>query len=396
MAKEVDASLNPGMLFRRGVSIYHPPYHRAYSGEAYFRIRQAISAPIDAVVVVPWLKPGGADRWAIALTRVLAVDRGMRVLVLATEPSDSPWRDRLPSGVQFLEIGSELASLHFDGDDGIEVLTRLLVQLAPSDIHVVGSRHGWAALRKHGPSLKAVSKIYASLFCDELDEAGIPSGYAESCLAACSPWIDAVLVDNRNAPAIWQRRHGLPASFFIVADFPAPSPSNGSCTSPKGSRVLWAGRFDRQKRLDLVAEIARLTPELHWDVHGAPIVPGHGASVSMLKQLPNVTLHGPFDAFTDIVDEQHGLFVYTSSWDGMPTILLDAARAQLPIIASNVGGVPDFLGPDALIQGEDEAIQFAAAARRVISDPLFASRLVREQNAALARRTWERFSMSIP
>lgn len=396
MAREFDAGLSPSVLFRRGFSTYHPPVDRAYAGEVYFDILRAVRGSVDAVIVVPWLKPGGADRWAIALARALAVDRSQRVLVLATEPSNSPWSDRLPEGAQFLEIGSFLASLHFDRDDGVEVLSRLLVQLAPSVVHVVGSKHGWSAIRKHGRSIRAGSKIYASLFCDEFDESGVPTGYAESHLLDCSPWLDGVLVDNRRAPVVWQRRHGVPASLFSVVAFPAPSPGVPVIRRSLGQRVLWAGRFDRQKRLDLVAEIAQLTPELHWDVHGSPVVPGHGVSVVALSRLPNVTLHGQFGSFAEIMTGAHGVFVYTSSWDGMPTILLDAAQSQLPIVASSVGGVSDFLGSDVLVDASDGAEGFAKLIRCVLSDPSLAAELLRAQNRALERRTWDSFSASIP
>lgn len=396
MAREFDAGLSPSVLFRRGFSTYHPPVDRAYAGEVYFDILRAVRGPVDAVIVVPWLKPGGADRWAIALARALAVDRAQRVLVLATEPSNSPWSDRLPQGAQFLEIGSFLASLHFDRDDSVEVLSRLLVQLAPRVVHVVGSKHGWSAIRKHGRSIRAGSRIYASLFCDELDETGVPTGYAESHLLDCSPWLDGVLVDNRRAPVVWQRRHGISASLFSVVEFPAPASVTPLIRHPLGQRVLWAGRFDRQKRLDLVAEIAKLTPELHWDVHGSSVVPGHGSSLVALSRLPNVTLHGQFDSFAELLTGAHGVFVYTSAWDGMPTILLDAAQSQLPIVASSIGGVSDFLDSDVLVDVSEGAAGFANLIRLVLSNPSLAAELLRAQNRALERRTWDSFSGSIP
>lgn len=40
-------------------------------------------------------------------------------------------------------------------------------------------------------------------------------------------------------------------------------------------------------------------------------------------------------------------FVMSSLWEGMPTAMLEAAACGLPIVATNVGGIPEILPPDA-------------------------------------------------
>ena len=41
--------------------------------------------------------------------------------------------------------------------------------------------------------------------------------------------------------------------------------------------------------------------------------------------------------------EKSDLFMLPSKWEGMPMTLIEAMSAAMPIIASNVGGVPDML-----------------------------------------------------
>ncbi len=36
-------------------------------------------------------------------------------------------------------------------------------------------------------------------------------------------------------------------------------------------------------------------------------------------------------------------FLYTSQWDGLPTVLLDVALAGLPVIAPDVGGISELV-----------------------------------------------------
>jgi len=119
LAVDVDAAMHPIAWLGGEVRSYQVPFERAESGSVYFRLKASIAGPVDAVILVPWLKQGGADRWAIALSRVLAEERSMRVVVLSTEASESPWKTRLPASVQFIEAGRELASLFYFGDDAV-------------------------------------------------------------------------------------------------------------------------------------------------------------------------------------------------------------------------------------------------------------------------------------
>ena len=58
----------------------------------------------------------------------------------------------------------------------------------------------------------------------------------------------------------------------------------------------------------------------------------------------NITVHGKFDSLKSVVDSSaYSLFLFTSGWEGLPITLLDATDAGLPIVASAVGGVPEFV-----------------------------------------------------
>jgi glycosyltransferase involved in cell wall biosynthesis len=71
-----------------------------------------------------------------------------------------------------------------------------------------------------------------------------------------------------------------------------------------------------------------------------------------------------------------------SLWEGQPLIVQEALQAGRPIVACQVGGIPDMTGPAALLVPPGEPARLAAAVLRVLDDQALAGRL---SVAALAR-----------
>src|SRR5579875_2684563 len=79
-----------------------PQYSVAKSVEA-FRKEFGLEAPLDYLILVPWVNKGGGDLEVINYaSSILAVNPDARMAVIATQPSDSPWSKRLPKQVQFI------------------------------------------------------------------------------------------------------------------------------------------------------------------------------------------------------------------------------------------------------------------------------------------------------
>ncbi len=64
--------------------------------------------------------------------------------------------------------------------------------------------------------------------------------------------------------------------------------------------------------------------------------------------------------------EEATLFVHPALADAFPTVLLEAMSAGLPIIASNVGGIPEIINEKLVTPGDPAAL--AAAIREALSD----------------------------
>ena len=52
---------------------------------------------------------------------------------------------------------------------------------------------------------------------------------------------------------------------------------------------------------------------------------------------------GTYTHIEDIPLEGFDFFLYTSEWDGLPTVLIEVGARGIPVIASNVGGVSELI-----------------------------------------------------
>lgn len=351
------AEVEPELLTPDGRTDHYQYYHVPnipLPGRIYEHVlRQVPEGEYTHVMLLPWLKQGGADRGALYHVRALMESNPLaRILAIATEPAESPWKDRLPEGLPYVEFG--LAAREMEFSFQVQVLTRLLIQLRPAVIHNINSRCGWEAIKRSGLALRQHSVIFASLFCDDHNAQNIPVGYARDYLRSCYRSLERVFCDNSVYPEIWSRELGIPRNLFQVLPFPYDREVVRRPEKRRGTgqaRVLWAGRLDRQKRPDILAAIAERMPQFVFDVHGGAVVDAGDAGTRQLAALPNVVMHGYFARLEDVVSADHVAYLHTAAWEGMPTILFDVAAEGVPICAPDVGGISDFVDNRWLVPG---------------------------------------------
>ena len=104
-------------------------------------------------------------------------------------------------------------------------------------------------------------------------------------------------------------------------------------------RLLFVGRFDKQKGVDVFFEALRcLGDEAHALVAGDAIL----ADENRLDPPPNATLVGWLNsAQLERLFESADALVMPSRWEGFGLIAAEAMRAGIAVIASKVGGLPE-------------------------------------------------------
>jgi glycosyltransferase involved in cell wall biosynthesis len=381
-----EPSLWPDREFQSRFVLYKPKFNLA-PGQLYFHLYALLSdAKIEAVVLCPWLKRGGADKGALQFVEYYAKQGG--VALITTLDAESPWLEKAREGVQILEFGKLAKDL--TEDERITVLTRLLLELAPRIVHNMNSELAWRCLSRHGKALRSVGvKLVASLFMDELTASGHPFGYAITYMPEVRDFIDLMVIDNAPYRETIRRRYYLSERRVRRVPFWHELPPNSQAAaspdrSAEAASVLWAGRLCYQKRLDILFAVAQACADIKFEVFGES---DETKFVAMwrrrLADLPNVSLHGAYESFHSVAERGgYRAFLYTTAFDGLPNVLLEAASHGLAIVAPPaIGGLADLIGPETAFPVDDaaEAASYVHALRRCIADPTEA--MGRAQNA---------------
>jgi glycosyltransferase involved in cell wall biosynthesis len=137
---------------------------------------------------------------------------------------------------------------------------------------------------------------------------------------------------------------------------------------------LWAGRICDQKRPDLLFKISESNPHIDFIVYG--YVDQDNIFYDKLKNRNNVVFKGPYDSFSEILDKKFIGLLYTSSWDGLPNVLIEACAVALPVIASSVGGIKELINETTgyLIEDIESINDYSTALNDILKNPEEATR----------------------
>jgi len=131
-------------------------------------------------------------------------------------------------------------------------------------------------------------------------------------------------------------RNGLPAARTVSARRDRPNSS--------AIRVGFLGLYAPSKGFAVVRDwIDHAGPEIEWHLYGEP-APSLRAACHQLqsRHRANVTLHGWTDR-AGSMDDIDVLLHASVEFDSYPTVLLEAGRAGIPAVASDIGGAREIV-----------------------------------------------------
>lgn len=349
------ASIEPLVMRPYGQrKLQYPPIKHDHVGsfKAGELVRRAVgNKSFDNVVLIPHCRMAGSARVAGLFVQSLrAVWPNENLLIVLTDLPDfqkPEWFGEEQSVVNIPELLSGVS----DVDYGI-VLRDLLRGVQPRRVFNINSRVAWDTFAEFGNPLSSEMQLYAYLFTWDLDKHGNKGGYPVQYFQKSFDFLSGVLIDNKALSAELRSRYLMSEpdrARLRVVHTPAVNPHQKDYTEQferrrregRSLRFLWAGRFDRQKRFDIVLEIAERRPEVEFLVWGKRVLNDFELNLDNLPA--NVRMMGTFEDIDDIPLESADAFLYTSQWDGLPTILIDIAVRGLPIVGARVGGTADIM-----------------------------------------------------
>ncbi|GLQ39441.1 hypothetical protein GCM10007908_30610 [Rhizobium albus] len=381
-AREAIASVEDLDVALYGADYFaHADYLEVVDGAAHNRLERALTALVDQIehvperiVFMPWLVRGGAERVAAHAVRAMAERLGPeRVLVILADYDLESARDMIAPDIPVLSFSRVDPDLSHD--ERVRLVELLVRGFRPEAILNVNSRACWDAVLKKGRVLARYTRLYGALFCADFTPDGRRAGYSDLYLRDCLAHLSGVYFDNAAHRAELIQSLGIPESLvsrLVVARQPAPA---GRVLPQRKStgrqRVIWASRLSRQKNIPLLLRIARAVPEFDFEIFGKGDVEHEAMVTEAAREIVNLRYHGAFDDFSALPLTEADVFLYTSHWDGLPNILLEAGACGLPVVAPNVGGISELIDDDTgyLIDDPDALEGFVSALRAIGRDP---------------------------
>ena len=369
--------------------------------------------PVRHWIALPFMATGGAEMVALNLCRaVRQLQPELSIALLVTDRRLVSERMVIPEGVILVVFDDYLGQdLSYQRKQAL--LRDLLIACRPECFHNINSEVAWHLILAEGERLKRFTRLFASIFAFQFAPNGHTKiGYAAYFLKNGIPYLQGLLSDNQRFVDDAVAEYAFSAleqSRMAVLYQPCRQLSGSgrelgrervaqrlaklATGSSKSGRpqVLWAGRLDAEKRIDLFLEVVRCCPFADFRVFGQVVLKDGAA----LPTLPNLTYEGPFSSPLEWIEKfDFDAFVFTSRWEGMPNILIEVGALGIPVIAPTVGGVGELVSTETgfPLPEQPSASDYQMALNTVMQQPQeAASRADRMLDLIFRRHTWEGF-----
>lgn len=341
----LETQLYPYPFILKRTQIYDPS-DLSMIGETYLKIAQSVTHTPDYIFMVPWVVRGGADKVMLNMMKAIEeIHPGSKFTVITTLPNKNVWAKMLPKNTDLIEFGKLADGLAPYEKD--ELLSRIITQLKCKRLHIINSEYAYAWAYKHQELIKNHYDLTVSVFASCF----IPESNFTCRFSFDDPFIfdiykvvKKIFTDNQTFVEESVEKNALDEKMFKVQYQPIMDEVKKvhHAEANKKVRVLWASRVTREKMPDMIKLIAnKLDPkEFQIDVFGAF---SDDVDKNFFNGVPVINYRGAFDGFSSLPTENYDILLYTSVGDGVPNILLEATAAGLPILASNDGGVHEFI-----------------------------------------------------
>lgn len=319
------------------------------------------------VVLLQTLNPGGAENYIFQiLDSIKNFEPNTKVLLISLDNgSKHKWINKLEPYHVFIDLRNMFPYL--TESDFSKLLVNLLLAVTNdrARLHMKTFVFGQSFYIKYKKVLHEKLQIIYYRFSDsnyKIGERQFRDGHIISFLRATANYIDLIFTDNKKIISQDAKIFGesFTKIYSKISSYIEPPIVNWGRKTPS-SRILWASRICLEKRPHLIPLIMNLVyeklPDVSLDMYGSNELPEFIEELSKFKY---ITYKGKFDGFKTLPINNYDLLIYTSVYDGVPNVLIEALSTGIPVIAPDVGGISEILGDEfELIENFNDDLEMA-------------------------------------
>lgn len=298
------------------------------------------------IVFVPWVVIGGSDNFVVRTVNHLARDGD--VLLVCT---DKFYNDRHHEFLEKVHIYNfeDLFTTNQPAHNIDRFFIRLIQHFGFKSFTSINSLYANNLIKHYGSQLgDCLDKRVVFRWSLPLDRHGNvyewPADFSYDSLGK----IDYIVSDNNKTYRDIKKINPL-QNKIVVLDMPIEKHSSfvGELRGFR-KRILVAGRIAKwDKMIEETLEIAKnkKMEDIEFDFRGPldDYFSHNNLFIKSIKNYKNINYLGQYKGFSNIDVRDYDLILFASRSEGMPNVILEAIGANLFVISSAVGGVPDVI-----------------------------------------------------
>ena len=364
-------------------------------GLAYYDLVKQIPALPDYLFIVPWVRTGGADK--VLINYIKAINKqhpDWKVGIITTMPGENTKAELLPKNAYIIDYGNKADALWETQKEML--FSRLITQLRCNRLHIINSEYGYHWVSTHKKFVSENTKLDVSVFSITNHYAPEIGNYVNPFLLDICPIVNHIYTDNNNTIKEIAEKEGISAKKMTAIYQPISiDEKDMSNKKNNGNKfcILWASRIDREKLPEVLKKISKKLNNEQYEIDIFGEAAKHYKKLEFSNECAKYC--GKFNGMDSIDTSKYDAFLYTSNRDGLPNVLLEAASKKLPIVASDIGGVSDFVENEKtgiLIEDIENPDAYIEAIKKLRKNPdLGKAYTAKAQEKLKTRHSWKKF-----
>lgn len=294
---------------------------------------------IKVIHVIPTLRFGGAERLIADIAQYH--NRELTEVIVVTVISGGAFEH------QVVEAGVKYVQLHRKGDYGFDVLIKLwrfFREERPDIVHThLFGADIWGKLAALLARVKVIISTEHNTWYDE-------SWFRHKLKWVVAQFSDKIIAISQAVAEYTHRIEGVSPQKLVVIkngialdQFLSVDCHQRSEGQPV--KLISIGRLEEQKGFDVLLDALAQIREKNWEltiVGGGSLLSDLEDRVRLLGLEKKVQFFGTTEEVPTLLSESD-VFVLASRWEGLGLVVMEAMAAGVPIVATQVGGIPELI-----------------------------------------------------